>query len=87
MKPENIYALSELIRSSTPYGLIIASLMIVLSAISNSDKLVGDRFAYVLGVATGLASAAAGCYGPQQRQQAQTKVDHADQVDIDQSKQ
>lgn len=86
MKPENVYALSELIRSSTPYGLVIASLIIALSVINNSDKLVGDRFAYALGVATGLASAAAGGYSPQQKQQAQTKVDHADQVDIDQSK-
>lgn len=87
MKPENIYALSELVRSSTPYGLVIASLIIVLSVISNSDKLVGDRFAYALGVATGLASAAAGGYSPQQRQQARTRVNHAEQVDIDQSKQ
>lgn len=86
MKPENIYALSEFARSSTPCGLVLASLIIVLSAINNSDKLVGDRFAYVLGVATGFASAAAGGYSPQQRQQPQTNVDHADRVDIDRSK-
>lgn len=86
MKSDSIYALAELVRASTPYGLIIACLIIALSAINASEKLIGDRFAYALGIATGLASAAAGGYSPSQRQQPQTKVNHADQVDIDQSK-
>lgn len=84
MKPETIYAISELIRASTPFGLVAASLVIVLCVISSSEKLIGDRFAYVLGVATGLSSAAAGGYSPQQRQP-QNRI-NADQVDIDQSK-
>jgi len=86
MKAETIYALAELARASTPYGLIIASLVVVLVAIGNSEKLVGDRFAYVLGIAGGLSAAAAGGYSPSQRQQPQTRVNHADQVEIDQSK-
>lgn len=85
MKPDTIYALAELVRSSTPYGLIVASLIIVLSVVANSHNLIGDRFAYVLGVATGLSSAAAGGYSPQQRQQPQNRI-NANEVDIDQSK-
>lgn len=83
MKPDNIYALADLVRSATPYGLIAGSVIIVLTTINSSDKLIGERFAVVLGVATGLAGAAAGAYSPQTRQQPQTKIDKADQVDID----
>lgn len=85
MKSDDIYASAEFVRSLTPFGLIIASLIIALSAIASSEKLINERFAVVLGVATGLASAAAGGYSPQQRQQPQNRID-ADRVDIDQSK-
>ncbi|MEG4133251.1 hypothetical protein QUA41_30560 [Microcoleus sp. Pol11C1] len=85
MKPENIYALSELSRSLTPFGLIAASLIVVGLAVNSSEKLVGDRFVYVIGIAGTFLGAAAGGYSPQQRQQPQNRID-ADRVDIDQSK-
>lgn len=84
MKPDNLYAAAEIIRASTPFGLITASVIILVLAIGNSEKLIGDRFAYVLGVATGFSAAAAGGYSPQGRQ-SQNRI-NADQVDIDQSK-
>jgi len=86
MKSDNIYALAELSRSLTPFGLIVGSLIVVSLAVNNSEKLVGDRFVYVVGIAGTFLGAAAGGYSPQQRQQPQTRVNHADQVDIDQSK-
>lgn len=83
MKADIFYAVAELIRASTPFGLITASVIVLVLAIGNSEKLVGDRFAYVLGVATGFSAAAAGGYSPQGRQP-QNRI-NADQVDIDQS--
>ena len=86
MKSENLYALAEIIRSFTPYFFGSAGLVIILCAILNSDRLAGDRFIYVLASAGPLLGSAAGGFSPQNRQSPQTRVGHADQVDIDQSK-
>lgn len=85
MKSETLYAAAEIIRSLTPYFFGTAGLAIILCAVLNSDKLAGDRFIYVLATAGPLLGSAAGGFSPQSRQ-AQTRVGHADQVDIDQSK-
>lgn len=84
MKPDSLYAAAEIIRASTPFGLIAASVIILVLAIANSEKLIGDRFAYIVGAATGFSAAAAGGYSPQNKQP-QNRI-NADQVDIDQSK-
>jgi len=84
MKADIFYAVAELVRASTPFGLITASVVVLILAINNSDKLIGDRFAYIIGAATGFSAAAAGGYSPQGKQP-QNKI-NADQVDIDQSK-
>lgn len=86
MKSESLYAVAEIIRSFTPYGFGGAGLVIILCAILNSDRLVGDRFAYVVGAGGAFLGSAAGGFSPQNRQSPQTRVGHADQVDIDQSK-
>lgn len=83
MKSEN---LAEVIRAFTPCMFGIIGSILILCAIFNSEKLIGDRFAYVIGAAGAFGGYAAGGYSPSQRQQPQTKVNHADQVDIDQSK-
>lgn len=80
MKSENI---PEIIRALTPCTFGIASLIIILCAIFNSERLGGDRFAYVIGAGGAFGGYAAGGYSPQNRQVAQTRVGHADQVDID----
>ncbi|MEG4915742.1 hypothetical protein [Microcoleus sp. B7-D4] len=85
-KSENIYAVAEIIRALTPFFFGSAGLVIILCAILNSDRLVGDRFAYTIGAAGAFLGSAAGGFSPQNRQQPQTKVGHADQIDIDQSK-
>lgn len=84
MKSENLYATAEIIRSLTPIMLGGASLIIFLCAIFNSNNLVGDRFAYTLGGAGIFLGSAAGGFSPQNRQ-SQTRVGHADNIDIDQS--
>lgn len=76
----------EAVRACTPALFGLSGLIIILCALFNSEKLVGDRFAYVIGAAGAFGGYAAGGYSPSQRQQPQTKVNHADQVDIDQSK-
>ena len=86
MKPDNLYAAAEIIRSLTPYFFGSAGFVIILCAILNSDRLAGDRFIYVLASAGPLLGSAAGGFSPQNRQSPQTRVGHADQVDIDQSK-
>lgn len=83
MKYDNLYAGAEIIRSLTPYFFGGAGLIIFLCAILNSEKLPGDRFAYTLGAAGTFLGSAAGGYSPQNRQAPQTRVGHADQVDID----
>lgn len=86
MKSDNLYAAAEIIRSLTPYAFGAGSLIIILCAILNSERLVGDRFAYTIGAAGAFLGSAAGGFSPQNRQAPQTRVGHADQVDIDQSK-
>ncbi|MEG4861222.1 hypothetical protein QUB75_27070 [Microcoleus sp. K1-B6] len=81
MKPD---ALPEIIRALTPCLFGSASLVIILCAIFNSDKLLGDRFAYTLGTAGAFLGSAAGGFSPQNRQ-SQNRIS-AEQVDIDQSK-
>jgi len=81
----NFYIFPEVIRSLTPIFFGSGSLIIILIAIINSERLLGDRFAYVLGTAGGFLGSAAGGFSPQNRQQ-QTRVNHVDQIDIDQSK-
>lgn len=83
MKSENFYGIAEIVRSFTPHFLGGAALTIFLCAIFNSEKLPGDRFAYTLGGAGAFLGAAAGGYSPQNRQAPQTRVGHADQIDID----
>ncbi|MEG4529894.1 hypothetical protein [Microcoleus sp. D2_18a_D3] len=85
MKLENISAISEIIRALTPGIFGISGLTIILCAILNSERLVGDRFAYTIGAAGAFLGSAAGGFSPQNRQ-SQTRVNHADQIDIDQSK-
>lgn len=85
MKSDNLYAAAEIIRSLTPYAFGSAGLAIILCAVLNSERLAGDRFIYVLASAGPLLGSAAGGFSPQTRQ-SQTRVTHADQVDIDQSK-
>lgn len=81
MKSENLYALAEIIRAFTPYAFGGAGFAIILCAVLNSDRLAGDRFIYVLASAGPLLGSAAGGFSPETRQ-AQTRVGHADQVDI-----
>ncbi len=83
MKPENFYAIAEIARSFTPYAFGAVGLTIILCAIFNSDRLTGDRFAYVIGAGSAFGGYAAGGFSPQGRQSPQTRVGHADQVDID----
>lgn len=85
MKTDNFYGIAEIVRAFTPYAFAGAGLTIAVCAIVNSDRLVGDRFAYTIGVAGAFLGASAGGFSPQSRQ-AQTRVGHADQVEIDQSK-
>lgn len=85
MKADELYASAENIRAFTPYILTIASVTIAVCAMINSERLVGERFAYTMGVAGAFLSAAATGYNPQSRQ-VQTRVGHADQVEIDQSR-
>lgn len=82
MKSENV---PEIIRALTPCTFGIASLIIILCAIFNGEKLVGDRFAYIIGAGSAFGGYAAGGFSPQNRQ-SQTRVGHADQVDIDNTK-
>ena len=77
--------ISEIIRALTPPIFGVASLTIILCAILNSERLTGDRFAYVIGAGGAFGGYAAGGFSPQNRQ-AQNRIS-ADQVDIDQSKQ
>lgn len=84
MKPENIYAVSELARSLTPYGFALGGIVVILCAMLNSERLVGDRFISILAGANLLLGSAAGGYSPQSRQP-QNRIS-ASQVDIDQSK-
>ncbi|MEG3899802.1 MULTISPECIES: hypothetical protein [unclassified Microcoleus] len=86
MKPETLYAVAEITRSSTPYIFGLIGLTIILCGIFNSGRLSGDRFAYVMGAGGAFGGYAAGGFSPQNRQSPQTRVGHADQVDIDQSK-
>ena len=86
MKVETIYATAEIARSFTPYIFGVIGLSIILCAIFNSERLVGDRFAYVIGAGGAFGGYAAGGFSPQNRQSPQTRVSHADQIDIDQSK-
>ncbi len=86
MKSDNLYATAEIIRSLTPYAFGVGAVTIILCAIFNSDRLTGDRFAYTIGAAGAFLGSAAGGFSPQNRQSPQTRVGHADQVDIDQSK-
>ncbi|MEG4579368.1 hypothetical protein QUA71_06995 [Microcoleus sp. MON1_C5] len=85
MKSESFEAISELARSFTPYVFGVAGLTIILCAIFNSDRLVGDRFAYVIGAGGAFGGYAAGGFSPQGRSP-QNRVNHADRIDIDQSK-
>lgn len=80
MKSESLYAVAEIARSFTPYAFGAAGLTIILCAIFNSDRLVGDRFAYVVGAGGAFLGSAAGGFSPQQSRQFQTKVDR---VEID----
>lgn len=82
MKSENFYAIAEITRSFTPYAFGAAGLTIILCAIFNSDRLVGDRFAYVVGAGGAFLGSAAGGFSPQSRQP-QTRVERVDHVDID----
>lgn len=83
MKPDNLAAICELIRALTPniYGLTGAT--IIFLAIINSERLIGDRFVYVVGAGSALGAAGAGGFSPQNRQ-SQNRID-AERVDIDQS--
>lgn len=87
MKAENWYAIAEVIRSLTPYGFCATGLAIILCGIANGDKLIGDRFLYVIGSATGLFGAASGGFSPGGKQSPQNRIAHADQVEIDQTRQ
>ena len=84
MKPETLYAIAEITRSSTPYVFGLIGLTIILCGIFNSDRLSGDRFAYVMGAGGAFGGYAAGGFSPQNRSP-QNRI-NADQVDIDQSK-
>ncbi|MEG4419378.1 hypothetical protein QUA70_12315 [Microcoleus sp. LAD1_D5] len=84
MKPD-LYGIAEIIRSLTPLFFASAGLAIILAAVVNSEKLAGDRFIYVLASAGPLLGFAGGGFSPQNRSP-QNRVDHADRIDIDQSK-
>jgi hypothetical protein len=84
MKSDNLYAISEIIRASTPFFFASAGLVIILGAVVHSEKLPGDRFIYVLASAGPLLGFAGGGFSPQNRSP-QNRIS-ADQVDIDQSK-
>lgn len=85
MKSENLVLVCELVRALTPclYG-AFGSILIFI-AIVNSERLIGDRFAYVIGTAGAVGAAGAGGFSPQNNRQSQNRIS-ADQVDIDQSK-
>lgn len=76
--------LPEIIRALTPPVFGFASLTIILCAVFNSERLTGDRFAYVIGAGGAFGGYAAGGFSPQAKQP-QTRVGHAEQVEIDQS--
>ena len=80
MKSEN---LPEIIRSLTPCLFGLFGFILILSAIFNAERLGGERLAYVIGAGGAFGGYAAGGFSPQTRQQSQTKIDQAEQVDID----
>lgn len=83
MKTDSVSAICELIRALTPnvYGLTGA--VIIFLAIVNSERLIGDRFVYVIGAGSALGAAGAGGFSPQNRQ-SQNRID-SEHVEIDQS--
>lgn len=83
---DKLVGASELVRALTPCLFGLTGLTIILCAVLNSEKLSGDRFAYTVGSGVAFLTSGAGGFSPQNRPQAQTRVNHADQIDIDQSK-